>query len=40
MKRKKRLALTSFRGKMGRWLKMLAPTLIDRIAAKAIENRH
>jgi hypothetical protein len=30
----------SARGKLGMWLKLLAPGLIDRIAAKAIRQRH
>jgi hypothetical protein len=30
----------STRGKLGRWLKLLAPSVIDRIAAKAIRQRH
>jgi short-subunit dehydrogenase len=40
MKNKKRLTLTSFRGKVGRWLRMLAPKVIDNIAARAINKRH
>jgi len=38
--RRERLVLMSARGKIGRWLKLLAPSLIDRIAAKAIRERH
>ena len=39
MERRKRLVLTSRRGKVGRWLKLLAPGLVDRIAARAIRDR-
>lgn len=38
--RRERLVIMSMRGKLGRWLKLLAPSLIDRIAAKAIRERH
>jgi short-subunit dehydrogenase len=34
-----RLLITSLRGKLGRWLKLLAPGLIDRLAARAIAER-
>ena len=34
-----RLLVTSFRGKLGRWVKMLAPGLIDKVAAKAIQKK-
>lgn len=40
MKQKKRLAITSFRGKIGRWIKLIAPSIIDNLAAKAIRDRH
>lgn len=40
MERRQRLLVMSARGKLGRWLKLLAPTLIDRMAAKAIRQRH
>jgi len=40
MEKRQRLLLMSTRGKFGRWLKLLAPGLIDRIAAKAIRQRH
>ncbi len=39
LERRQRLLITSTRGKLGRWLKVLAPSLIDRIAAKAISDR-
>ena len=40
IERRERLVLMSTRGKFGRWLKLLAPSLIDRIAEKAIRQRH
>jgi short-subunit dehydrogenase len=40
MEKRQRLLLMSARGKLGRWLKLLAPGMIDRIAAKAIRQRH
>ncbi len=40
MEKRRRLLLMSPRGKWGRWLKLLAPSLIDRIAARAIRQRH
>lgn len=39
MRRRKRLLLTSRRGRIGYWLAFLAPGLMDRIAAKAIAQR-
>jgi short-subunit dehydrogenase len=36
---RKRLLLTSWRGRLGRWLKLLSPDLIDRIALRAISER-
>ncbi len=38
--KRERLVIMSARGKLGRWLKLLAPALIDRIAATAIRERH
>jgi short-subunit dehydrogenase len=38
--RRERQVIMSTRGKLGRWLKLLAPSLIDRLAAKAIRQRH
>ncbi len=38
--KRERLLLMSTRGKLGRWLKLLAPSVIDRMAAKAIRDRH
>jgi short-subunit dehydrogenase len=40
MEKRQRLLLMSRRGKLGRWLKLLAPSVIDRIAAQAIRQRH
>jgi len=37
--RKRDLVMT-FRGRLGLWLKLIAPGLTDRIARKAIENFH
>jgi short-subunit dehydrogenase len=39
MARRKRLLITSRRGRLGRWFKLLAPGIIDRIAAKAIAQK-
>lgn len=39
MQKRQRLMITSARGKMGRWLKLIAPALIDRIAERAIRLR-
>ena len=40
IEKRERLVLMSTRGRLGRWLKRLAPTWIDRIAEKAIRQRH
>jgi short-subunit dehydrogenase len=40
MEKRERLVLMTTRGKWGRWLKLLAPSLIDRIAARAIAQKH
>lgn len=40
IEKRQRLVIMSTRGKLGRWLKLVAPSLIDRIAARAIQNRH
>ncbi len=37
--RRERLVITSLRGKAGRWMKLIAPGMVDRIAAKAIRDR-
>ena len=40
IEKRQRQLLMSPRGKLGMWLKLLAPGLIDRLAAKAIRQRH
>lgn len=40
IERRERLVIMSLRGHVGRWLKLLAPAWIDRIAARAIRERH
>ena len=37
--RRERLVITSLRGRVGRWFKLLSPGLVDRIAARAIRRR-
>lgn len=37
---RKRLALLSWRGRLGRWVRMVAPGFIDRLAARAVERGH
>jgi len=37
---RRRLVIMSARGRFGRWLKLIAPKLIDRIAANAIRRRY
>jgi NAD(P)-dependent dehydrogenase (short-subunit alcohol dehydrogenase family) len=39
MAARRRMLITSTRGKLGRFLKVFAPGIIDRIAARAIEQR-
>jgi len=39
IERRERLVLMTARGRLGRWLKLIAPAMIDRIAAKAIRER-
>ena len=39
MEKRQRLLITSRRGRLGRWLKVFAPGLIDRIARRAIERK-
>jgi short-subunit dehydrogenase len=36
MRARKRLAILSLRGRLGRWLRLVAPSVIDRIALRAI----
>jgi short-subunit dehydrogenase len=40
MRRRQRLLITSARGRLGRWARLVAPSLVDRIAARAIRERH
>jgi short-subunit dehydrogenase len=40
IERRERLVLMTARGRLGRWLKLIAPSLIDRLAARAIRDRH
>ena len=37
--RRRRLVITSLRGRAMRWLKLIAPGLVDRLAARAIRRR-
>jgi short-subunit dehydrogenase len=37
---RKRLVIMSLRGRLGRWARLLAPKLIDRVAANAIRRRY
>jgi len=38
MENRERLAILSARGKLGRWVKMIAPGIIDKVARKAIQE--
>jgi short-subunit dehydrogenase len=37
---RRRLLITSMRGKLGRWFRLIAPGIVDRMAAAAIRDRH
>jgi short-subunit dehydrogenase len=39
MRRRQRLLITSVRGRLGRWARLIAPALVDGIAARAIRDR-
>jgi short-subunit dehydrogenase len=39
MRRRQRLLITSGRGRLGRWARLVAPALVDRMAARAIRLR-
>jgi short-subunit dehydrogenase len=39
MRRRDRLLITSVRGRLGRWARLIAPAVVDRIAARAIRER-
>lgn len=38
IKKRDRLLITSFRGKFGRWMKLIAPSVVDKVSAKAIKE--
>jgi short-subunit dehydrogenase len=38
MERRDRLLITSLRGRVGRWVRLAAPGVIDRIALRAVER--
>jgi short-subunit dehydrogenase len=40
MQRRQRLTILSARGRVGRWARLIAPGVVDRIAQRAIRNRH
>jgi short-subunit dehydrogenase len=40
MRRRQRLTILSARGSLGRWVRLIAPGLVDRIAQRAIRDRH
>ena len=40
MQRRQRLLITSLRGRLGRWAKLVVPGLIDRIAQRAVARGH
>jgi short-subunit dehydrogenase len=40
MQRRQRLAILSARGRVGRWVRLIAPGVVDRIAQRAIRERH
>jgi short-subunit dehydrogenase len=38
MEKRKRMLVMTFKGKLGRWVKLVAPALVDRIAAEAVRK--
>ncbi len=38
MERRRRMLVMSFKGKLGRWVKLVAPGLVDRMAAEAVRK--
>jgi short-subunit dehydrogenase len=38
MERRQRMLVMSFKGKAGRWVKLVAPALVDRMAAAAVRK--
>jgi len=39
MRRRDRLLITSARGRLGRWARLVVPAVVDRVAARAIRER-
>jgi len=39
MAKRRRLLITSWRGRLVRWMKLIAPGLVDRLAARAVRER-
>jgi len=39
MRRRRRLLITSARGRLGRWARLIVPGLVDAVAARAIRER-
>ena len=39
MEKRDRILITSLRGKLGRWMKLLSPSVVDKMAAKAIREK-
>ena len=39
MEKRDRILITSLRGKLGRWMKLIAPSVVDKMAAKAIREK-
>jgi hypothetical protein len=39
MRRRQRLLITSRRGRLGRWARLIVPALVDHLAARAIRLR-
>jgi short-subunit dehydrogenase len=40
MEQRRRDVVMTFKGRLGRWLKLLAPSLVDRLALKAVKASH
>jgi len=38
MERRQRMLVMSFKGKLGRWVRLVAPGLVDRMAAEAVRR--
>lgn len=39
LEKRQRVLITSLRGKVGRWIKLIAPSLVDKAAVKAIDQK-